>query len=311
MRKNCCIRPNGLHLRPAILLLQFVAFSISVDCIAQTTTPSTVGPARTAAPPAPPSISQDVIISGNPSLIRLPDEWPLPWRAVASQVCATFRVSAAPSINSVLLYSTGLARSLLTEAAGGDCMAARNWRDRIALTKADPSTVIDRIIAVRIDSDPLLSPAASMEGHVIALVDDKIASEFTLKVERSPRAEAWTALTWVLTILVPAVVAFVATQATTKLNARWKENDEFRGYRFGQLQQLSDLIENDLHPIIEDSKIENRGKLIFDVLQSKKEMLSKIPERRVRILMQACIANDVRRITKILKRLFPETTQTL
>ena len=304
-------------LRGEMSLSRFVALLIFADCVAQIVSPSPVLsasaalPAPVGQPPAIAPIPETVVISGNPSLIGLPDEWRLPWKPAAPQSCATFHVSAAPSIASLLLYSTGLAHSMLTEVTRNDCQGADNWRDRITLARTDPMAAIDRTIAIKIDSDSLLMPGASMAGSVIALADAKKVAEFTLKVERSPRAEIWTAITWVLTILIPAIIAFIATVAATKLNARLKENDDFRSYRYGQLQQITDFIENDLHPIIGDATIGNRGRLIFDLLQGKKEMLSKSPDRKVRMLMSACIANDVRRVTKILKSLFPEATQSL
>ena len=144
----------------------------------------------------------------------------------------------------------------------------------------------------------------------MALVGTKKMAEFALKVERSPRAEVWTAITWILTIIIPAVIAFVAAQTTTKLSARSKQNDEFRGYRFSQLQEITDFIEN-VRPIIGGQEFENKGKLIYDLLQGKRDMLSKIPESDVRKLMNACIANNVQKITSVLKRLFPEATQSL
>jgi hypothetical protein len=164
---------------------------------------------------------------------------------------------------------------------------------------------------MKIDTDALASPGASMQGQMIALTGTKRVADFSLKIELSPPPTRWTAMTWVLSVFIPALIAFLATQLATTLGARRKENDEFRAYRFGQMQQISEFIENDLHPIIGDTKIGNRGRLIFDLLQGKKEMLSKIPERRVNKLLRACITNDVQRITITLKRLYPEATQSL
>src|SRR5262249_2510553 len=154
-------------------------------------------------------------------------------------------------------------------------------RDRITLAKTN-SPAIDAFVALKVDSGSLSTPGASMQGAVIAVAGTKKLGEFALKVQRPPRGELWTAITWVATILIPAAIAFWGTQLATTLAARRKENDEFRAYRFDQIQQINDFIENDIHPIMGVRDVQNPGRLVFDLLRGKKEMFSKIPEHQVR-----------------------------
>jgi hypothetical protein len=296
-------------------LAALTAILFSADCIGRPVPSFAAGSGHSAiaavseASSAASPTAHEVIFSASPSILRVSNPW-WPWSNVDTP-CATFRVSAAASIEALDLYTSGLGRSLLGEARndqGAICLDPKQLHDRIVISKEKPSAVIDRFITIRLDSSSLSTPGASMQGAVIAMVGTKRLGEFALKVERPARDELWTAATWTATILIPALIAFWGNQLATSLAARRKEDDDFRAYRFEHVQQIIDFMENDVRPIIGSENVEHPGRLIFDLLRGKNEIFSKIPEHEVRRLMKAVISEDVRRIDKILRQLFPEVT---
>jgi hypothetical protein len=178
--------------------------------------------------------------------------------------CATFRVSAPPSVASLVLYTSGLGRTLLSETptdGGSRCPDAKGLRDRITLAKDNSGASIDRFVAIQADSNPLSTPGASMQGTVIALAGTKKVGESALKVERSPREESWTAITWVLSVLIPAGITFLIARAALKLDARWKEDSEFREFRLKIMSRIIEFLEK-VHAVIRSPQ-QHPGQTIF------------------------------------------------
>jgi hypothetical protein len=303
------------YLRGMAIIASLATSFLSGDCLAQTAPSPAVasGVATTAPAAATAPTVQEVTISGNPSLLRVA----YPWWGEPESPCSTFRVTAAPSVAALELYTNGLGRSLLAETdtdQGTKCPAS--MKDRITLTRDKSGAEINRFVSIKVDPKSLTTPGTSMQGVVAALTGTKKGSEFALKVERSPRDEAWTALIWVLTILIPAAVTAAVTYGGTRLataiTARRKQVDDFRTYRLDKMNEIIDFIENDLRPIIGDSGVQHPGRLIRDLLAGgRREFLAKMPEYEVNRLMKAIGAEDVKRIVKMLKRLFPESTQSL
>jgi hypothetical protein len=292
-----------------LLFAMIFSATIPDESLAQAsraTTPEST-PSAISSNAVPPAI-QEITISGNPSLLRVANPW---WGELESP-CAVFRVTAIASIETIELYTNGLGRTLLAETSadkGNKCPA--NLTEHLTLKKEKPGESISRYAAIKVDTSALSTPSATMQGNVVALVGGKKVGEFALKAERPPRDEAWTAATWMLTIVIPAVVTFGATRFATLFTARQKEIDDFRTYRLNNMQQITDFIDNDIRPIIGAPDVQHPGRLIFDLFSGKKEILSKIPDYQSRKLMKAISAGEVKRIARVLKAIFPESGQAL
>jgi hypothetical protein len=248
-----------------------------------------------------------VVISSNPSLVRIPDEWQFPWNEIA-QPCSTFRISAAASIASLDLYTSGLGHSLLTETASKDCKGTKNWRDRITLTRDSPVAPIDRLIAIKVDSAPISTPGASMQGGVIALEGAKKVAEFTLKVERSPRDESWTAITWVLSVLIPSIITFLIGQGVIKLGAQQKEKADFREYRLTNMTAINEFLTK-VDRVIRSPQ-ERPGQTVYALILEN-NIFSKMPRHGALTLSEACVADDLNSVVQTMKSLFPEFKESI
>jgi hypothetical protein len=281
-----------------LVLGSIAAIWMCNNCISQ---PVALVPGN--ATPNPSEKPMRAILSDTPSLLSVPNPWP--WEK-PQWPCALFRVSAAPSISSVDLYTSGLGWSLFAETATAPdkgCPNAGTWRDRIKLTKISATDSIDRFVAIKIDPKMLPTPGTSLEGTVDALVNDEKVAEFSLKVEHPPHEAGWTAITWVLTILIPALITFLVGQVGVKLANRQKLNADFRDYRLSNMDNVRGFL-TEADTVIR-SEQEHPGQLVYD-FATKKNILSRMPPKGLHELYGSCARDDLPAVVRALKRLFPE-----
>ena len=249
---------------------------------------------------------QEVTISGNSSLLRMSNPWP--W-AHTEPACTTFRISAISTLESLDLYTSGLGRALITTAPydkGTECPATKDLSDRVTLTKPNSTTAIDRFVSIQIPTDQLSTPGATMQGNIVALARGKKVADFALKVERPAREELWTAITWVVTILIPAGITFLIGQFVVWLTALQTEQTGFSEYRRSSATIILEFLKK-IDVVIRSAQ-EHPGETVF-ALAIQHSIFSRMPKGAARKLSNACASDDLATIVDSLKELFPEFTQ--
>ena len=243
------------------------------------------------------------MLVGTPSLLRVENPW-WPWNSPET-ACATFQVFALPSVMEVQLYAAGLGRTLLGEATKeNECPSERSLQPRISLNKrnlADPP--IGRLVALQVDASSLSTAGASMQGSIVALAGNKKVAEAPLKVERSPRSEPFTAITWVFSILIPGVITYWFAQHSTKKAERRGAQAVFRAFRLenmATIQEYLDIVANVLR-----AEQDHPGEQVLR-LAAQRELFSKMPARESAPLYDACHTDDMLGVVEALKILFPE-----
>jgi hypothetical protein len=215
-------------------------------------------------------------------------------------------VSAIPSLATFDLYANGLGHALLAETAGDrgtQCPDSSQLHDRITLKRHDSATAIDRFVILRVDPDPLSTPGTSIQGTVVALFGTTKIGGFALKVERSPSGELATAITWVLSVFIPALITFLIGQAVVKVGVWQKEKTDFRDYRITNMTKIIEFITR-VDTVIRSPQ-EHPGQSIYTFLVDR-DIFSKMPRREARRLSAACVADDLAAIVGTLKALFLE-----
>ena len=284
-----------------------VAILIVAEALAQTTLPppqsppalsqSSVPASGTGAPPP----TQEVHFSGNASLLRAAN----PWWGTPVLPCSTFRVSAAPSITTIVLYTNGLGRTLrapATSEKGADCRDVSAFRDRVDLPKDKPDVGIDKFVSIKIDPDLLSTPGASVQGNVVAIAGTRKLGEFALKVERLPQ-DLWTALTWVLSVLVPAIITLGVARGAIWLDARRKAAADFREFRLANMAEVIAFLK--AVDVAIRSGLEHPGQTVLE-LAINRGMLGKMSRAESDRFQAACRADDEAKIVRAVKKLFPE-----
>ena len=265
---------------------------------------SAKGAATVAAEATSPTV-QIVTFSGHPSLLEAPNP---PLFGEPQPVCATFRVSALTSVASLDLYVGGLGQATLAEVPAEHsegCPVPTALRDRLTLSKT--ATAIDHLVAIKIPVEALSGPGSTMQGNVVALADGKKAGEFSVRVKRPPRAEVWTAITWVATILVPAAVTFLIGQVGAWLIARQKEEDDFLDYRRTSTVQIQNFLGR-VHALIRTHKeaAQDHPGWTVSGLIADFQIFARMPRRHIRKLSAACAKDELINVVSLLKDLYPE-----
>jgi hypothetical protein len=284
----------------AVLLDFTVADAATVN---DSTSVPAANPSISAAESTTSALIEEVIILGSPSLIRVPNPWP--WGEIASP-CATFRVSGIPSLATIDLYASGLGHAVLAEIAGDQgtqCPDSSQLHDRITLKRPDSATAIDRFVTLRVDSGPLSTPGTSIQGTVVALFGTTKVGGFALRVERPPSGELATAITWVLSIFIPALITFLIGQAVVTLGVWQKEKTDFRDYRITNMTKIIEFFTS-VDTVIRSPQ-DHPGQSIYAFLVAR-DIFSKMPRREARRLSAACVADDLAAIVHTLKALFLE-----
>jgi hypothetical protein len=128
-------------------------------------------------------------------------------------------------------------------------------------------------------------------------------AEFALKVERSPHGDFFTAIQWFFGVLIPAAMTFAVGHGALKLNARLKEDDEFRAFRLQKMPAIIELFKR-VDAVIRATQ-EHPGTTVFELL-IERDMFSRMPSKQAKRLYIACFADDLTRIVQSLRALFPE-----
>jgi hypothetical protein len=259
--------------------------------------------AEAAKPAIPAAVVQEVMLVGTPSLLRVENPW-WPWNS-PEMPCATFQVFALPSVAEVQLYATGLGRTLLAEASReGECPPANSLQPRISLSKRNPTDpAIARLIALQVDTNPLSTAGAAMQGSIVALAANKKIAEAPLKVERSPRSELFTAITWVFSILIPGLLTYWFTQRSAKNTARRSAQDEFRTFRLGNMRKIREYL--DVVRTILGVEQDHPGEQVLKTA-AERDLFAKMPAQESAPLYEACSRDDMAGVVAALKVLFPE-----
>lgn len=261
------------------------------------------GAGQTASPNS--DLDRSVVVSETPAELQLPLDWWWPYGAGAD-VCLLFFVhGVGQGARSVLVTTTGLGRSQLEIASNREASnrcTTSTWKPLLWLPLVGKSGTWLRL---RVPKEAFPPAGSTASGKLRIIASSRSPYEVELSLATPGPSPFWTALVWIVGLIVPA---FIAWQVFVNQEARKAANQEsanFENYKATNVAKLEQLFRFWFPAIIANTKNDRHWRSELLTGLNDDGILAALPAEMRARLMRVLGTGTTEHITDELTAAFP------